>query len=107
MAASSSVASDALAIKRPLMMTGIMRMLRLPRDYRWLGSQSWQMGRFSQYKIQAHLWAYLKTNPLANNPSVDLHGLAHRTRHSACSVQGRPDLQRAFLRHTGLALRLR
>jgi putative transposase len=54
-----------------------------------------------------YLWAYLKTNPLANDPVIDLHLLAQRTRCAACSVQRRPDLLRAFLRHTGLPLRLR
>jgi hypothetical protein len=53
-----------------------------------------------------YLWAYLKTNPLANDPAVDLPSLAHRTRCAASSVQRRQDLLRAFLRHTGLSLRL-
>lgn len=53
-----------------------------------------------------YLWAYLKTNPLANDPAVDLPGLLKRTRRAALSVQRRPDLLRAFLRHTGLPLRL-
>ena len=54
-----------------------------------------------------YLWAYLKTNPLANDPAVDLHSLAHRARRAAYSVQHRQDLLRAFLRHTRLPLRLR
>ena len=54
-----------------------------------------------------YLWAYLKTNPLANDPAVDLHNLAHRTRRAAYSVQHQQDLLRAFFRHTGLPLRLR
>lgn len=53
-----------------------------------------------------YLWAYLKTNPLANDPAADLHTLAHRARCAAHSVQHRQDLLRAFLRHTGLSLRL-
>ena len=53
-----------------------------------------------------YLWAYLKTNPLANDPAVDLSGLAKRARRAALSVQRRPDLLRAFIRHTGLPLRL-
>lgn len=53
-----------------------------------------------------YLWAYLKTNPLANDPILDLHLLAHRTRCAAYSVQRRPELLRSFLRHTGLPLRL-
>jgi transposase len=54
-----------------------------------------------------YLWAYLKTNPLANDPAADLHTLAHRTRRAAYSVQHRQDLLRAFFRHTGLSLRLK
>lgn len=54
-----------------------------------------------------YLWAYLKTNPLANDPTVDLPALALRTRRAATSVQRRQHLLRAFLRHTGLRLRLR
>jgi transposase len=54
-----------------------------------------------------YLWAWLKTNPLANDPIIDLDLLAHRTRRAAFSAQRRPDLLRAFLRHTGLPLRLR
>jgi transposase len=54
-----------------------------------------------------YLWAYLKTNPLANDPTIDLHLLAHRARCAAYSVQHRQDLLRGFLRHTGLPLRLK
>jgi hypothetical protein len=54
-----------------------------------------------------YLWAYLKTNPLANDPAVDLQCLALRARRAAYSVQHRPDLLRAFLQHTGLSLRLK
>jgi transposase len=53
-----------------------------------------------------YLWAWLKTNPLANDPSIDLDVLAHRTRRAAFSAQRQPDLLRAFLQHTGLPLRL-
>jgi transposase len=53
-----------------------------------------------------YLWSWLKTNPLANHPAVDLYTLTHRTRRAALSVQRRPDLLRAFFRHTGLSLRL-
>jgi hypothetical protein len=31
-----------------------------------------------------YLWAWLKTNPLANDPVIDLHLLARRTRRAAC-----------------------
>ena len=54
-----------------------------------------------------YLWAYLKTNPLANAPAFDLPSLASRARCAARSVQHQPDLLRAFLRHTHLPLRLR
>lgn len=53
-----------------------------------------------------YLWAYLKTNPLANDPAFDLRTLAHRARRAAHSVQRRQDLLRSFFRHTGLPLRL-
>jgi hypothetical protein len=54
-----------------------------------------------------YLWAYLKTNPLTNDPIIDLNILAHRTRCVARSVQCRQDLLRGFLQHTGLPVRLR
>jgi len=54
-----------------------------------------------------YLWAYLKTNPLANDPAFDLHTLAHRARRAAHSVQRRQGLLRSFFRHTKLPLRLR
>jgi hypothetical protein len=55
-----------------------------------------------------YLWAYLKTNPLANDPAFDLHTLTHRhrARRAAHSVERRQDFLRGFLRHTGLPLRL-
>jgi transposase len=53
-----------------------------------------------------YLWAYLKTNPLANDPAFDLHTLAHRARRAAHSVQRGEDLLRSFFRYTGLPLRL-
>jgi transposase len=54
-----------------------------------------------------YLWAWLKTNPLANDPIVDLDLLAHRTRCAARRAQHRQDLLRGFLRHTSLPLRLK
>ena len=54
-----------------------------------------------------YLWSWLKTNPLANAPAVDLQSLARRTRRAAYSVQHRQNLLRAFFRHTGLSLRLK
>lgn len=53
-----------------------------------------------------YLWAWLKTNPLANDPVVDVHRLAQRTRRAVHSAQRRQGLLRGFLRHTGLSLRL-
>jgi transposase len=53
-----------------------------------------------------YLWAYLKTNPLANDPAFDLHTLAQRARRAAYCVQRRQNLLRSFFRHTGLPLRL-
>jgi len=54
-----------------------------------------------------YLWAYLKTNPLANDPAFDLPTLARRARSAARSVQRQPDLLRGFLRHAHLPLRLK
>ncbi|MGH8251689.1 MAG: transposase, partial [Steroidobacteraceae bacterium] len=54
-----------------------------------------------------YLWAYLKTNPLANDPAFDLSSLAARARGAARSVQHQPALLLGFLRHAGLSLRLR
>jgi len=54
-----------------------------------------------------YLWSWLKTNPLANDPALDLHSLARRTRRAAYCVQHRPDLLRSFFRHTGLSFRFR
>jgi transposase len=54
-----------------------------------------------------YLWAYLKTNPLANDPAFDLLSLAARARRAARSVQHQPTLLHGFLRHTGLSLRLK
>ena len=47
-----------------------------------------------------YLWAWLKMNPLVNDPATDIHGLAHRTRRGAHSVQRRQHLLRAFFHHT-------
>lgn len=53
-----------------------------------------------------YLWGYLNSNPLANDPAYDLVTLTARTRRAARSVQHQPALLCAFLRHTGLPLRL-
>ena len=53
-----------------------------------------------------YLWAYLKTNPLANAPAFDVASLARRARCAARSVQHRPDLLHGVVRHTQLPLRL-
>lgn len=54
-----------------------------------------------------YLWAYTKNNPLANDPAFDLEALATRARNAVRSVQHQPRLLVAFLRHTGLSLRLK
>lgn len=53
-----------------------------------------------------NVWAYLKTNPLANTAPHDLPTLTTLTRGSSRSVQRSPSLLRGFLRHTPLSLRL-
>jgi transposase len=50
------------------------------------------------------IWGYLKMNPLANYPAGDLNSLSTRTRRHARSVQRRPLLLHAFLRHSPLFL---
>lgn len=54
-----------------------------------------------------YLWAWLKTNPLANDPIIDLQLLTHRTRCAARRAQRRQNLLRGFFQHTGLSLCLR
>jgi transposase len=53
-----------------------------------------------------YLWAYLKSNRLANDPAFDLPSLTRQARCAAHSVQRQPPLLRGFLRHTHLPLRL-
>ena len=53
-----------------------------------------------------YLWAYLKLNPLANLPLMELPTLADATRRASRSVQHRPDLLRSFVAHSPLSLRL-
>jgi len=44
-----------------------------------------------------YLWAYLKTNPLANAPDLDLLSLARRARCAAYSAQHRPQMQQSLI----------
>ena len=53
------------------------------------------------------VWGYLKHNPLANAPALQLNEITRTTRQYARSVQRKQPLLRAFLKHAKLALRLR
>ena len=52
------------------------------------------------------VWAYLKTNPLANLTAADLETLTATARSHARSVQRKEHLLRSFLKHGLLSLRL-
>jgi hypothetical protein len=54
-----------------------------------------------------YLWSYLKTNPLANRPLMDLDSLTTTTRSSSRSIQRTPGLLRSFLDHSPLSLRIK
>ncbi|MFQ5551554.1 MAG: transposase [Gemmatimonadales bacterium] len=54
-----------------------------------------------------YLWAYLKTNPLANFALYDLETLASTTRRCAWSVQKTQSLLCSFINHSPLSLRLK
>jgi hypothetical protein len=54
-----------------------------------------------------YLWGYLKTNHLANLPSLDSTALVTTTRRLARSVQRRRALLRSFIDHSPLSLHLR
>jgi len=53
-----------------------------------------------------YLWGYLKFNPLANLPCMDLDFLADSARQATRSVQTDQDLLLSFIRHSPLSLRL-
>ena len=53
-----------------------------------------------------YVWSYLKTKPLANLACPDVDVLATVGRRHGRSLQRRPHLLRAFLRHSPLPLRL-
>lgn len=53
-----------------------------------------------------YVWAYLKTNPLANWPICDVGILARVARRHGRSLQHKEDLLRSFLKHSPLSLRL-
>ena len=44
-----------------------------------------------------YVWGYLKTNPLANRPELDIDALTISTRHSTRCLQNQPRLLRSFL----------
>ncbi|MFH0801823.1 MAG: IS630 family transposase [bacterium] len=53
------------------------------------------------------VWGYLKTNPLANNPYLDVESLATAARRHGRSLQRRGCLLRSFIEHNPLFLCLR
>lgn len=54
-----------------------------------------------------YLWAWLKTNPLANAPFFDVDELADQARTHARSLQHQPSILRSFVLHSPLSLRLK
>ena len=52
------------------------------------------------------VWAYLKLNPLANDPAKELDALARLTRRYTRRLQRKEPLLRAFLKHVNLSFRL-
>lgn len=54
-----------------------------------------------------YLWAYLKMNPLANDPILELDELAATARCHTRSIQCQPELLRSFIEHSPLSLRLK
>ena len=53
------------------------------------------------------VWGYLKTNPLANDPYLDVGCLAAAARRHGRSLQRRGGLLRSFIEHSPLFLRLK
>jgi transposase len=53
------------------------------------------------------VWSYLKLNPMANDPALQLDDLTRSTRKHARSVQRKESLLRGFLKLVGIPLRLR
>jgi len=54
-----------------------------------------------------YVWGYLKVNPMANAPLLDLASLTTTTRHHARSLQRQGTLLRSFIHHSPLFLHLR
>ena len=54
-----------------------------------------------------YCWGYLKMNPLANHPILDVRQLATETRRHTRSLQHRPKLLQSFIQHSPLSLRLK
>lgn len=53
-----------------------------------------------------NVWSYLKMNPMANRAHMDVDDLVHTARHHGRSVQRKPPLLLAFLKHSPLSLRI-
>jgi transposase len=53
-----------------------------------------------------YLWAYLKSNPLANAPFFDVDELADQARSHTRSIQHQPSILRSFVLHSPLPLRV-
>jgi transposase len=49
-----------------------------------------------------YVWGYLKTNPLANRPELDIDALLASTRHHTRCLQHKPRLLRSFLYSSSL-----
>lgn len=49
-----------------------------------------------------YVWGYLKTNPLANRPELDVDALTISTRHHTRCLQNQPRLLRSFLYKSSL-----
>ena len=54
-----------------------------------------------------YLWAYLKSNPLANLAVTEIESLTHMARRHSRKLQRRPSLLRSFVDHSPLFLRLK
>ncbi len=54
-----------------------------------------------------YLWAYLKSNPLANVAVTEIESLTHMAHQHSRTLQRRPSLLRSFVDHSPLFLRLK
>jgi len=53
------------------------------------------------------VWGYLKKNPLANLPLLDLQTLYKTSRKHGRTLQKQQHLLRSFIRHAAISLRLK